>query len=301
VILLAALAAAVAQPQAVLTIDPKHRLVEGVASDGTTIWVSSILDRQLLACRTECGVIATLPKGLHPFAIAWDGTRRRLWVAADCPPGVKGIVACERGSLIALDVRGRVQTRIAPASGSFHPGDVSASAEGVFVSDSQNGAVYRLAKGGYSLSAVVAPGIGKSAQGTALDGDGKQLIVADYSQGIAAVDLASGTRKLLARANGKPLRGIDGLARCGSIYYAIYNGASPGTLVAIEPGAGGLTLNQPLGEDGSLPDPTQIAFDGKRLLIVANSGWAGVDKPEVPRTTGAPIIAIPLSSDCRPL
>jgi hypothetical protein len=301
VILLAALAAAVAQPQAVLTIDPKHRLVEGVASDGTTIWVSSILDRQLLACRTECRVIATLPKGLHPFAIAWDGARKRLWVAADCPPGVKGITACDRGSLIALDVRGRIQTRIAPAKGSFHPGDVSASAGGVFVSDSQNGAVYRVAKDGYSLSAVIAPGVGKSGQGTALDADGKQLIVADYSQGIASVDLATGARKLLPRSNGKPLRGIDGLARCGSIYYAIYNGEAPGALVAIEPSETGLTLNQPLGDDGSLPDPTQIAFDGKRLLIVANSGWAAVDKPEVPRTVGTHILAIPLSSDCRPL
>ncbi len=56
-----AAAAAVQPPQAVLTIDPNHRLVEGVASDGTTIWVSSVLDRQILACRTTCRTLATLP------------------------------------------------------------------------------------------------------------------------------------------------------------------------------------------------------------------------------------------------
>src|SRR6476661_576468 len=99
--LLALAAVAAVQPQTLLTIDPRHRLVEGVASDGQTIWVSSILDRQILACRASCRTIATLPQPLHPFAVAWDSTRKRLWVAADCPPGVAAIKPCERGALIA--------------------------------------------------------------------------------------------------------------------------------------------------------------------------------------------------------
>ena len=89
--LLALAAAAAAQPRTILTIDPSHRLVEGVASDGKTIWVSSILDRQIMACRKKCRSFATLPAPLHPFAVAWDKTRQRLWVAADCPPGVPAI------------------------------------------------------------------------------------------------------------------------------------------------------------------------------------------------------------------
>ena len=299
-IALAALAAAAAvQPHTVLTIDPKHRLVEGVASDGATIWVSSILDRQILACKTTCRTLATLPAGIHPFAIAWDKDRKRLWVAADCPPGVSAIKACDRGALMALSTAGKVMTRIAPPSGSFHPGDVSASPVGVFVSDSQNGAVYRLSKDGYSLSPVIEPGVGKSGQGTAIDADGTHLLVADYSQGVASVDLASGERILLPRQDGKPLRGIDGLTRCGSTYYGIYNGAAPGLLLSITRTTTGLNFEQPLGET-TLPDPTQIAFDGKRLLIVADSGWATLDKPDFKRTAGAPIIAVPLSEDCKP-
>lgn len=297
--LLALAAAAVAQPETVLTVDPKHRLVEGVASDGTTIWVSSVLDRQILACRTTCRTIATLPAPLHPFAVAWDASRKRLWVAADCPAGVKAIKPCDRGALIALNPAGGIQTRIAPASGSFHPGDVSASEAGVFVSDSQNGAVYRLAANGYSLAPLVAPGVGKSAQGSAASSDGQSLLVADYSQGVARVELASGTRTLLPRQDGKPLRGVDGMTRCGDVYYGIYNGTTPGLLVSIAPNATGLTFDQPLGNT-TLPDPTQIAYDGKRLLIVADSGWATLDKPDFVRTAGAPIIAVPLGSDCKP-
>ena len=298
--LLALAAAAAVQPQTVLTIDPRHRLVEGIASDGTTIWVSSVLDRQVLACRATCRTIATLPVPLHPFAIAWDGTRKRLWVAADCPPGVAAIKPCERGALIALSLAGRVVTRIATASGAFHPGDVSAGPAGVFVSDSQNGAVYQLAASGYSLTPVVAPGVGKSAQGTALDAEGQKLLVADYSQGVGVVDLANGTRTLLPRQDGKPLRGIDGMTRCGGIYYSIYNGATPGALVAIIPGASSLAVEFPLGL-GSLPDPTQIAYDGKRLLIVADSGWATIDKAGFVRTSGAPVVSVAFGADCKPL
>jgi hypothetical protein len=59
-------------------------------------------------------------------------------------------------------------------------------------------------------------------------------------------------------------------------------------------------LGMPLGEDGSLGDPTQIAYDGRRLLIVADSGWANLDKPGSARASGAHIRSIPLGSDCKP-
>jgi hypothetical protein len=299
-VIAALLAAAALQPQTVVTIDPKHRLVEGVASDGHIVWVSSILDRNILACRKTCRTLAVLPEGPHPFAIAWDRSRKRLWVAADCPPGVSFITPCERGALLALDKRGRVVARIAPEVGTFHPGDVSTSNGQIFVSDSQNGMVFRLTPNGRGLMAVVLPGVGKSGQGTALSQDGKRLLVADYSQGIGSVDLATWTRTLLPRQDGKPLRGVDGLVRCGSTYYGIYNGAAPGLLVSITLTGNGLKFDQPLGEV-TLPDPTQIAYDGKRLLIVADSGWATLDKAGFVRTQGAPIIAIPLSKDCKPI
>jgi hypothetical protein len=301
VIGLVALAAAVAaQPQTVLTIDPKHRLVEGVASDGKTVWVSSILDRQLLECRKTCRTVATLPAPLHPFAIAWDKSRKRLWVAADCPPGVPAIKPCERGALIGLDKRGRVRTRISPFVGQFHPGDVSASAGQVFVSDSQNGMVFHLVSNDHAIMAVVLPDVGKSAQGTALGPDGKQLVIADYSQGIGMTGIETFKRTLLPRQDGKPLRGIDGLVRCGSTYYGIYNGAAPGRLISFTINGTGLAMDEPL-PGLPVPDPTQIAFDGKRLLIVADSGWASLDKPDFKRTAGTPILAVPLGEDCKPL
>ena len=295
--ILALFAAAALQPQTVLTVDPRHRLIEGVASDGKTIWLSSLIDRQILACRKSCKTLATLPPGLHPFAISWDSSRKRLWVAADCPPGVSFIKACERGAVMAFDAKGKVRTRIAPPLGTFHPGDVSASDGQVFVSDSQNGAVYRLTPSGTALMAIVAPGVGKSGQGSAFDQANNRLIVADYSQGITAIDLATGTRTLLPRDNDRPLRGIDGLMRCGGGFLGVYNGQSPGQLIAFTIEGGKLKLREAV-EGHSMPDPTQLASDGTRLLVVPDAGWTPASKGETARAAGAPILAFPLAAVC---
>lgn len=292
------MAAAVLQPQTVVTVDPSHRLIEGVASDGRRIWLSSLVDRKILLCTSRCTTLVTLPSGLHPFAIAWDEQRKRLWVAADCPPSVPFIKACERGALLAFDARGRIRTRIAPMAGAFHPGDVSAANGQVFVSDSQNGAVYRLSENGGALVAIVPSGVGKSAQGSALDESNNRLIVADYSQGITSIDLGSGARSLLLRENGKPLRGIDGLIRCGTGFLGIYNGQSPGELVGITIKADQLALSEPV-PGFTMPDPTQLATDGKRVLVVPNAGWEMALKGQSSRAAGAPIIAFPLSELCQ--
>jgi hypothetical protein len=113
------------------------------------------------------------------------------------------------------------------------------------------------------------------------------------------VDLATFRTTLLPRQDGKPLRGVDGLVRCRSTYFGIYNGAAPGMLVSITRTDQGIRFDQPLGAV-TLPDPTQVAYDGKRLLIVADSGWASIDKADFVRVAGAPIIAVPLSADCQP-
>lgn len=294
----ALLAAAALQPQVVASVPPRHRLVEGVATDGRTIWVSSVLDRTILACRRTCRPVAVLPPGLHPLGIAWDAKRKRLWVAADCPE-LPGIAKCARGALLALDRKGRVRTRLAPEVGDFHPGDVSAQFGRVFVSDSQTGMVRSLGASGRTLMAVELPGAGKSAQGTALDPSGKRLIVADYSQGIASIDLATWRRTLLPRQDGKPLRGIDGLVRCGATYFGIYNGAAPGRLISFTLTTTGIEYKDAV-EGLALPDPTQIAFDGKRLLIVSDAGWEAAAKATAKPRAPAQIIALTAKTICKP-
>lgn len=279
-----------ASPNVEFTIPVKHRLVEGIATDGRTVWVSSILDRTLVA-RTRDGMrTIAMPKGtLHPMDMAWDAQHGWLWIATDCPD-LPGVAKCDRGALIAIDATGALKASIAPDNGPFHPGDVSIGNGAVFVSDSSNGAVYRWQ--GDKLTTVIAPGIGKSAQGSVLTPDGKSLIVADYSKGVASIDLATGARTLLPAREGSALRGLDGLVRHGDIYYAIYNGDTPAALFAFRIVEGTLA-GLPILQGGALVDPTQLVVDGDRLLIVADSGWATAAKPNAAPRTPAPILSLP--------
>ena len=295
----AALALA-AEPATVVTVDASHRLIEGVATDGTAIYVSSVLDRQILACVRTCRTIATLPEGLHPLGISFDWGRKLLWIAADCPE-IAGIAKCERGALVAINRSGKIRGRFAPAKLSFHPGDVSASQSGIFVSDSQDGLVWALLPRRTGLRAVNRPGEGKSAQGTALAPSGVELIVADYERGIGRIDLRTAATNWLPRQDGKPSVGIDGLVRCGDSYLGVYNGgAAPARVWHIRMRPGGIERTELI--DGlTLADPTQIAFDGNRLLLVSDSGWERIGKGEAARRTGAQILAIPLGKDCKPL
>jgi len=287
---LAALLLAAAAPVTLFTIPAQHRLVEGIASDGKTIWVSSVLDRTIIARTGNSSRDFALPKHVaNPLGMAWDASRGWLWIATDCLD-LPGAARCESGALIALDRRGRVRARFRPDR-PLHSGDVSVGGGSVFVSDSRNGAVYRLRPGAKMLETLVAPGVGKSAQGSALDPAGKRLIVADYSQGLFAIDLATKMRSALLE-EGKPLRGLDGLIRVGDSYVAIYNGSSPARLLRFRLDDDKVVDGQAIEAD--LPDPTQLVARGGQLLIVANAGWEVAARPNAARRAPAPIVSVPL-------
>ena len=288
--LLFALAVAADVPETVYSAPAQHRLIEGVATDGATIWLSSVLDRAILVRRGESVASIAMPAGtLHPMGLAWDARRNWLWIATDCPD-LPGIAKCDSGALVALDRKGRLKAKVSTGPG-FHPGDVSAAGGSVFVSDGLNGAVYRL--NGRNLDPLIAPGVARSAQGTALTADGKQLIVADYGRGVATIDLKTTTRTLLPMAGDKPLRGLDGLVRVGEDYYAIHNGSSPGSLVRFR--IDGARIQVSVAHRGApLADPTQLTRDGNRLLIVADAGWPAASKPESPPRGADTLVAFPL-------
>lgn len=288
--LLLALTATADAPETVYSAPARHRLIEGVATDGQTIWLSSVLDRTILIRRAGADSSIAMPAGtLHPLGLAWDARRNWLWVATDCPD-LPGIAKCESGALIALDRTGRLKANVSAGPG-FHPGDVSAAGGAVFVSDGLNGAVYRF--NGGMLEPLIAPGVARSAQGTAITPDGKHLIVADYGRGIARVDLKTKVRTLLPMADGKPLRGLDGLVRVGADYYAIHNGGSPGALLRFA--INGAQIDVTVVQRGApLVDPTQLASDGRRLLIVADAGWPAASKQDQPPRGAGTLVAMPL-------
>lgn len=286
-ILAAALLSAAPPPSVAYTIDPKHRIVEGIASDGTDLWFTSILDRAVIKCAATCTTAFTLDGPGHPLGMAWDPSRKWLWIAMHCLD-LKGIAPCE-GELRAVDRKGRIRYSGRPGDG-FKPGDVSVHRGVVTVSDTANGSIYRLYRDRYST--VRTHHEGKSAQGTATLPNGRTLVGADYSKGISTFPVPYGPHKDPKLADGKTIQGLDGLVAVGDRLFALYNGRVPGKLVE-------LTIRDTLlsyaevADGGLLPDPTQLTIHRGALFAVGDSGWATIEKQDK-RSTGATIVRISL-------
>ncbi len=285
----ALLAAAGVPPPAriVYRIDPAHRIIEGIASDGESLWVSSILDRAILRCAASCETAFILPGPTHPLGLAWDPSRKWLWIAMHCLD-LKGVSPCE-GELRAVDRQGRTRFSGRPADG-FRPGDVSVHRGVVTVSDSANGAVYRLYR--QRFSTVLSVGMGKSAQGSTTLPNGRTLVVSDYSRGISTFPIPYGPQTVTRLSDGKAIQGIDGLQIVGNRLFGVYNGRSPGKLLEFAFQGPRISYRE-VADGGLLLDPTQVAFHRGELYVVGDSGWLTIDKqPE--RSTGATIVLLPL-------
>lgn len=290
--LAAALALAVAAPTVTVTVDPKHRLIEGIATDGRDIYLSSPFDKVILVCRRgSCGRRITFNDAdFVPMGIAWDSKRKQLWVALSCP---KPIATCDHGGLRAVDRHGRLRGQIVPAAGKFQIGDVSVSRSGeILIGDSSSGAVFRVAGDGRSLTPVVAADQGKSAQSSVRLPDGR-IVTSDYSRGVGVIDPATGTLTRPVKANSQPIRGIDGMVVADGRIFAVYNGQEPGALIEIDVSGPTIAFKSLFGEGGPIHDATQLAVDGKDLLVIVGSGWASIDKP-ARGPTGAQVLRVPI-------
>lgn len=293
-----------APPAAEFNIPAEYRLIEGVASDGETVWLSSVVDRTILEYRKGRFLALPMPKGEGaPLGIAWDASRGRLWIAANCPEALK-LRDCNGAGLVAIDRNGKLLASLRPVGGTaFTPGDVSVWRDQVFVSDSGNGAVYRCAGTCRALEVVIAPREKGSAQGTAVYDGGKHLLVADYGRGLISVDLASFAETTILLEDGSPLRGVDGLVADGDGFVGIRNPSVPGKAWRFRISADRVIDPKVAASGGAIVDPTQIARAGNRLLIVADSQWSahlpGKDGKVTPSQKPTPIVAIPAGAPPR--
>ncbi|RYD53911.1 MAG: hypothetical protein EOP60_09215 [Sphingomonadales bacterium] len=286
-------------PQTVATIPADYRLIEGIAADRDTIWVSSILDRRIVALRGGKFRTMALPDGAGaPFAITYDPTRSWIWAATNCNPDLR-ISNCTGAWLVALDRKGRLRRRIRPDNAAkFTPGDVSTWQGQVFVSDSANGAVYRCAADCRTLTVLIAPREKGGAQGTAVYDSGKRLLVADYGLGMFSIDLKTGAATPVLLEDGNRLRGVDGLVADGDgSLLGVRNYSVPGKILRFRISDGKIVDPEIAAEGGDLVDPTQLVRAGKRILIVGDAQWSAHLPDKAGKVSGVqkptPIVAIP--------
>jgi hypothetical protein len=241
----------------------------------------------------ECGVkeipLEDQAKRWPTMAVWSDAKRNLLWMTAVAMPAFAGVPKEDEGksALFAIDgASGRVVRRFDLATGATAVlGDMSVAADGaVYVSDSAGGGVYRVQGDVATAKLERIAGDFFSTQTQALAGDGKRLFVADYSMGIAVVDLArenpAGQLTYLPHPESVDVTGLDGLYLAGGSLIGIQNGAEPERIVRyhLNPAQTEITSAEVVEQSTErLGDPTHVIGLNGWLYATANVGWNKVD------------------------
>jgi sugar lactone lactonase YvrE len=225
------------------------------------------------------------------LAISADPKRKVLWVTASAMPGFSGIPKEDEGKAVLMEIdakSGKVLHRFSPGTtGPAVLGDMCVTNDGtIYVTDSIGGGVYRL-HGDLQTAKLekIADGL-FSPQTPVLSRDGKRLFVADYTMGIAVIDLPaegvaptlSAKLKYLPHAENVAVVGLDGLYRNGDSLIGIQNGVEPERIVQflMNPTETEITYAQVIQQIGQL-DPTHAVEVDGWFYATSNVGWSKVD------------------------
>ena len=256
-----------------------------------TIYRVSLPKPSSRQCTMEELPLSAEAKRWPTLAISADPKRKALWVTASAMPGFSGISKEEQGKAVLMEIdpiSGKVLHRFDLATtGPAVLGDMCVSDEGtVYVTDSVGGGVYRL-HGDLQIAKLekIADGL-FSPQTPVLARDGKRLFVADYTMGIAVVDLpgAGAAPTLSAKLNYLPhpenvaVVGLDGLYRNGDSLIGIQNGTEPERIMRflMNSEQSEITGAQVIHQVGQL-DPTHAVEVDGWFYATSNVGWSKVD------------------------
>jgi sugar lactone lactonase YvrE len=224
--------------------------------------------------------------GVFKIALSSDG--RTLWASTSTVGVMTGDDSEDgmRATLVAIDLEtGRMRARYpTPDDGRKHLiGDFIISHDSsIFATDSMSPMIWRLAPGSDALEPWLEHDDFVNLQGLALSADRATLFVADYTNGIWRIDVATKAVSLLAAPANATFFGIDGIYAVPGGIIAVQNGVNPQRVLFVKPSAEGPSPARIIA--CGLPAMTELALGAVaegRFHFVADSGWARFDpKPE---------------------
>jgi hypothetical protein len=270
---------------AAFTLPDSGFVPEGIAFDPRTqrFFLSSVRTGRILSWTQDAGFAELVPAGRDGqwamLALDVDTATRTLWATTAAMPFFAAHQAADSGrsAVLAYDLdTGALRRRYdAPAEGRHSLGDMTVAPDGdVFVSDSDEGVVYRIPRGATEMEAFASDGL-VSPQGLTAAPDGR-ILVADYIRGIAALDRESGDVTWLQVADSMAVSGIDGLLRVGHTLIAVQNGVTPKRVIELRMDAAETRITGWRALESGTPmltEPTHAVVVGPELFFIADSGW----------------------------
>lgn len=267
-------------------------LAAGLAVDPRNgdVYLASVRERKILR-RTPAGVVSDFIREaqdgfLAGASLAVDPARRLLFASTSAVPFMAGFRQEDAGrsGVFVFDLRtGRLAGKalLAPDAKLHFLNALAVDRDGnAYVADSGTAGIYRLRRGAATLEAVAPAGAFAATQGLALSADERTLYVADYTDGLWALDLATRERRRLPEPEGAYLAGLDGLSPVSGGLLAVQIGVRPERVLRLTLDAAGgriakvetLEMNHP-----AYAGPVQGAVTGSSILYVANSQLALAD------------------------
>ena len=294
----------------VATLPDSDFLAEDVVWDAPRrrFLVSSIRYGRIVAARPDGKTteFANTGPGFGMLGLAIDVRRNVLWASAEAIAQSKTYKAGDAGRamLLRYDITtGRLLRRYdLPRDPIGHePGDIVVGTNGdLYASDGKARQIWVVRASNDSLQLLVNHGL-VSPQGAAPTPDGKRLLVADYSRGIASVDARTGTMTWLPHPPTTAASGIDGLRLYRGELIAHQNGVTPNRVIrlSLDPAMTRVTGWSTVARDTlRIPSVTHGVIVGDTLFSIANSGWDGFNDDGTlrPNVALSPprLVAIPL-------
>ncbi|HKD02224.1 MAG TPA: hypothetical protein VKB77_07350 [Terriglobales bacterium] len=235
-------------------------------------------------CRLEEIPLAEHLRLWPVVAVSADSQRNLLWATIAAFPGFSGIAKEEQGktALVALNPdSGKVTKRFDLDAGEPAVfGDMSVGKDGtVFVTDSLGGGVYRV-RGPLETAKLekIAGGL-FSPQTPVLAADGRRLFVADYSIGIAVIDLATGRVEYLPHPDNLAVTGLDGLHLAGNSLIGVQNGTDPERVIRLRlnPAQTAIAALEIVEQaTPRLGEPTHAIEVSGFIYLTGNVGWGKI-------------------------
>ncbi len=242
---------------------------------------------------TQCSMeelpLSSKAKRWPVLAVSFDPARKVLWATASAMPGFSGFPKEDEGKAMLMEIdpkSGKLLRSFSPTTqGPAVLGDMCVTADGtVYVTDSIGGGVYRL-RGALQTTTLekIADGL-FSPQTPVLARDGRRLFVADYTMGVAVIDLPPSGQMAKVSYLPHPENvadvALDGLYLDEDSFIGIQNGTEPIRILRLDMDhAQTRIISSSIIEQSSkrMGDPTHAVLANGWFYVSANVGWSNVD------------------------